>query len=90
MSEITVKVRIFDHDYQISCEEGERKALVEAADLVDQRMRAIREAGMIGVERIAVMAALDLADDLVKADAGGVGSDDLARLTKKLQTALAK
>jgi len=62
-----ITVAILDHEYQFACEPEERKALKEAAGYLDERMRAIRGAGrLMALERIAVMTALNLSDELLK------------------------
>jgi cell division protein ZapA len=62
-----ISVNILDREYQFACEPGEREALKEAADFLDGRMRAIRGAGrLMALERIAVMTALNLSDELLK------------------------
>lgn len=59
-----VTVRILDRDYRVTCEPDERRALVESALSLDQQMRAIRDSGRVSsVEKIAVMCALNLAED---------------------------
>lgn len=61
-------VTILGRDYRVACGESERDALLEAVAHVDARMREIREgAGKVaGIERIAVMAALNIANDLLR------------------------
>lgn len=62
-----ISVDILDQEYQFACNTDEREALREAAMFLDERMRAIRAAGrLMAVERIAVMTALNLADELLK------------------------
>ncbi len=62
-----VTVRILDRDYLIACEPAERDGLVAAAHLLDERMRDIRGGNrMAAIDRIAVMAALNLAHELVQ------------------------
>ncbi len=62
----TVRVHILDKDYQVACPPGEHDALVESARYLDQQMRAIRQSGkVIGLERIAVMAALNITHELI-------------------------
>jgi len=62
-----ISVNILDHKYQFACETGEREALKEAAVFLDERMRAIKEAGrLMALERIAVMTALNLSGELLK------------------------
>ncbi len=61
----TLQVTILDKDYQVSCPPDEREALLRSADELDQRMRRIRASGgVIGLERIAIMAALNLTYEL--------------------------
>jgi len=62
-----ITVAILDQEYQFACQPGERKALKEAATFLDERMRAIRGGGrLMALERIAVMTALNLSDELLK------------------------
>ena len=57
----TVTVRILDKDYHIACPVAESTNLERAAEYLDKKMREIRRAGkVIGAERIAVMAALNI------------------------------
>lgn len=61
-----VTIRILDREYQIACREDEREDLVAAAELVHERMRETRSQGkVIGTDRIAVMAALNIAHELL-------------------------
>jgi cell division protein ZapA len=62
-----ISVDILGCKYQFACEPDERKALKEAAIYLDERMRAIKGAGrLMSLERIAVMTALNLSDELLK------------------------
>lgn len=95
MSNETVFVKILDKEYQVACPREERQALVESAQLLDERMKAIRGTGaVIGLERIAVMAALNLSHELLQAKtatSGGAGlanHADLLRLNEKLDRTL--
>lgn len=64
----TVRVDILGKDYHIACENEERDELVAAARYLDGKMRLIRDNGrVIGAERIAVMAALNIAHELMQA-----------------------
>ena len=61
-----VNVKILEKEYQISCPANERKALIDSAELLNNKMREIRDSGkVVGLDRIAVMAALNLANDLI-------------------------
>jgi cell division protein ZapA len=62
-----VTVRILDREYQVMCAPGERRGLVDAAMFLDGRMREIRESGKLtSMDKIAVMCALNLSDELLR------------------------
>jgi len=64
-----VNVKILEKEYQISCPAEERKSLLDSAELLNSKMREIRDGGkVVGLDRIAVMAALNLANDLLRVD----------------------
>lgn len=64
----TVTVTILDRPFQVSCSRDERFALESAARFLDGRMRDIRSGGkVVGVDRIAVMAALNITHELLSA-----------------------
>ena len=67
-----VNVKILEKEYQISCKADERSALLDSAELLDAKMREIRESGKVtGLDRIAVMAALNMANELLLARGQG-------------------
>jgi cell division protein ZapA len=67
-----IDVRILDRDYRLAVASEDKERLIDAARAVDERMRAVRDAGRVtGTDRIAVMAALQLADELVELRAAG-------------------
>jgi len=62
-----VTVSILDKQYQVACPPEERAGLHEAARYLDQQMRAIRDSGrVVGLERVAVMAALNISFELLR------------------------
>lgn len=64
----SLDVAIMGRDFRIACPEGEEQALLDAVDYLDKKMREIRDTGkVIGVDRIAVMAALNIAHELLSA-----------------------
>ena len=64
---LTTIVNILDKDYRINCPSEEEAALLESARHLDHRMREIRNSGkVIGTERIAVMAALNIAHEMLQ------------------------
>jgi cell division protein ZapA len=67
-----IEVTIMGQSYILGCPEGGERALLEAVGNVDQEMCAIRDAGKVKArERIAVLAALNLAYSLAEGPAGG-------------------
>ena len=59
-----VSVRILDREFTVGCEPDEREGLLAAAALLDGRMREIRGSNrMAALERVAVLAALNLAHE---------------------------
>jgi len=65
-----VTITILDKEYLIACPEDERHDLMRSADYLDRKMREIRDSGkIIGTERIAVMAALNIAHELLNGEA---------------------
>ena len=66
-----VDVTILDRQYKIACPDDERESLMASVAYIDQKMREIKEAGKIaGTDRIAVMAALNVAHELLAAKTG--------------------
>jgi len=66
MQSENISVKILDRDYAFACAPDEKESLLECVAMVDQKMNAIRAMGKLSaVDRIAVMAALTLANDLL-------------------------
>jgi cell division protein ZapA len=62
-----VSVRILEKEYFVACPYEERAALLDSAEFLNARMREIRDSGkVVGLDRIAVMVALNLANELMK------------------------
>lgn len=67
-----VSVRILDREFTVGVGAGERDSLVAAAQLLDARMREVRGGNkMASMDRVAVLAALNLAHELLQAQQGG-------------------
>jgi cell division protein ZapA len=67
MSNKEVIVKILDKEYQFSCPKEEEEYLVKSAQFLSKNMRDIRDSGkVIGVDRIAVMAALNITDQFLR------------------------
>jgi cell division protein ZapA len=62
-----VTVRILEKEYAMVCPYEERSALLDSAEFLNARMREIRDSGkVVGSDRIAVMVALNLANEYLK------------------------
>jgi len=91
---VPVTVIIMDKEYRVACPPDERDALLASASLLNERMREIRDSGkVIGAERIGVMAALNIAHELVLQRHTPTADDHPARsriraLQHKIESAL--
>ena len=89
-----LEVTILGQSYVLACPDGGERDLLEAVAMVDREMSAIRDAGKVKArERIAVLAALNLAYQLaeapsVKAGDAGASADELKRLVERIDHAL--
>jgi cell division protein ZapA len=62
-----ISVRLLDREYQVACPTEERADLLDSAEYLDAKMREVRDAGkVVGLDRIAVISALNLANELIK------------------------
>jgi cell division protein ZapA len=89
-----VNVKILEKEYEIACPANERADLLDSAEMLNSKMREIRDSGKVaGLDRIAVMAALNLANDLLKArDQGEVlestAKERLQAMRERVETVL--
>jgi cell division protein ZapA len=62
-----VTVRILEKEYHVACPAEEKTDLLASAEMLNKKMREIRDSGkVVGLDRVAVMAALNLANELIK------------------------
>lgn len=72
-----VSVRILEKEYQVSCPASERTDLLDSAEVLNHKMREIRDSGkVVGLDRIAVMAALNMANELLQTKAKDEALED--------------
>ncbi len=92
----TVSVRILEKEYQVACSEEEVDALTASARYLDQQMSQIRDTGKVfGLDRIAVMAALNIANELLSSKGqveavSGFMEGKVQALTDRISQALAE
>ncbi|MDX8385838.1 MAG: cell division protein ZapA [Gallionella sp.] len=86
----TLDIKILDSELRIACPEEERGELLDAVAYLDKKMHEIRDAGKIAsVERIALMAALNITHELLTIKVGrGIDLADLKRRMDSMQTAI--
>jgi|SRR6476620_4027351 cell division protein ZapA len=85
-----LQINVMGREFRIACPENEQKGLLEAVDYLNRKMNEIRDNGkVIGLERIAIMAALNIAHELLSTKVGG-GFDiaEVKRRMNRMETVL--
>jgi len=91
-----VSVRILDKEYFVSCPKEERGDLIDSAAFLNSRMKEIRDTGkVVGADRIAVMAALNIANEMLRQRERDHGTQAelgarIKTLRERVETALQK
>ena len=89
MAAISLKIQILDKEYQVNCQPEEREALEDSAQLLNEKMDEIRQGShIIGLERIAVMAALNLAHDLIRSQASSQQDAQASNILQSMDSKL--
>ncbi|WP_108125762.1 cell division protein ZapA [Saccharospirillum mangrovi] len=87
----TLTVTILEREYRVACPPGQEVKLEQAAASLDRKMKEIRTTGKVfGIERIAVMAALNLTRELLDRQPGDNSEDQAMaeRLLRRLDEVL--
>jgi cell division protein ZapA len=80
-----LQVSIMGREFRVACAEEEQKGLLEAVDYLNRKMQDIRDQGkVIGLERIAIMAALNIAHEFLSTRVGG--GFDIAGIKRKIES----
>ena len=82
-----ISVKILEKEYHVTCPVDERPALIDSAEYLNRKMREIRDSGkVIGLDRIAVMAALNIVNELLQSRGHDAGVEtDLATRIKAMR-----
>ncbi|MDG1133047.1 MAG: cell division protein ZapA [Pseudomonadales bacterium] len=81
----TLSINIMDKEYQISCPADEEEALLRSARYLSEQMMEIRSTGkVVGVDRVAVMAALNIANELLRGSKNASSNQDIANRRLKM------
>lgn len=80
-----VRVHILDREFMVAAPPEEREGLLESARQLDERMREIRDSGnIVGLDRIAIMAALNITHEMLQAERRAAGTEALNDRLKAL------
>lgn len=87
-----ISISILDKEYKVACPAGEQPALLASATYLDSKMREVRDGGsIIGAERIAVITALNIANELLNSNSGSIDVDeDIPPRLKNLESKISR
>ena len=91
-----VSVRLLDREYQVACPADQRSDLLDSAEYLDAKMREVRDSGkVVGLDHIAAISALNIANELIKLRRNGSAVDSdvgtkLRALRERVESALEK
>ncbi len=78
-----LQINVMGREFRVACPDNEQKGLLEAVDYLNKKMNEIRDAGkIVGLERIAIMAALNIAHELLSTKVGG--GFDIAEIKRRM------
>ena len=84
-----LQINIMGREFRVACPENEQRGLLEAVDYLNKKMDEIRDHGkVIGLERIAIMAALNIAHELLTTKVGGFDIAEIKRRMTHMETVL--
>ncbi|MBX2847689.1 MAG: cell division protein ZapA [Acidiferrobacterales bacterium] len=87
MSNKGVNISIMGRDFSVACPADEQEDLLSAARYLDKSMKDIQKSGkIIGTERCAIMAALNITNDLLKLQRTSEGQQEMQQRLESLQT----
>ena len=79
----SLQITIMGRDFRVACTEQEQAGLLQAVDYLNKKMLEIRDSGkVIGLERIAIMAALNIAHEFLSVKVGG--GFDMAEIKRRM------
>jgi cell division protein ZapA len=86
----SLQIAIMGREFRVACPENEQAGLLEAVDYLNKKMLEIRDGGkVIGLERIAIMAALNIAHEMLCARGrGGFDMVDVKRRMARMETVI--
>ena len=81
----SLQITVMGRDFRVACAEDEQAGLLQAVDYLNKKMLEIRDSGkVIGLERIAIMAALNISHEMLSVKVGG--GFDMAELKRRMNS----
>ena len=85
----SLQITVMGRDFRVACPEEQQAGLLEAVDYLNNKMLEIRDAGkVIGLERIAIMAALNIAHEYLTTKVGGFDMGEIKRRMTRMETVI--
>ncbi len=84
-----MQISIMGREFRVACEPDEQKALLEAVDYLNRKMQEIKEQGKItGLDRIAIMAALNISHEFMTTRFGKFDVSEIRRRMVNIEATL--
>ena len=84
-----MQISIMGREFRVACEPDEQKSLQEAVDYLNRKMQEIKEQGKItGMERVAIMAALNISHEFLTTRLGSLELSEFRRRMSGIETTL--
>jgi cell division protein ZapA len=78
-----LQINIMGREFRVACPENEQKGLLDAVEYLNKKMQEVRDNGkVIGLERIAIMTALNIAHEFLSTRVGG--GFDIAEIKRRM------
>jgi len=82
-----MEINIMGREFRIACTPEEQKSLREAVDYLSRKMQEIKDQGKVtGLDRVAIMAALNISHEYLTARFGGFDVADIKRRMTNIET----
>lgn len=84
-----LQINIMGREFRVACAEHEQKGLLEAVEYLNSKMQEIRDRGkVIGLERVAIMAALNITHEFLSMKVGGFDIVETKRRIQRMETVI--
>ena len=78
-------ISLMGREFRVACPEGEEKQLLASVEYLNRKLREVRDTGkVVGNERIAIMAALNIAHELMSNDGKASASFDASAYRRRI------